>query len=155
MVFMSDTEKENCIIDMRIILSITTHVGSKIYSYRLIAITIRMMSKYQNIKQAKSICQKIFIRLFIKSQNQFMQAGYTLAPNKQRKQISQAVLEVELLPHFIELMMMMCFLLSTDKNHQSDKVFYRSCIMKIRLFIFQYALALRNDVLNSIKICIY
>ena len=92
---------------------------------------------------------------FIKSQNQFMQAGYTLAPNKQRKQISQAVLEVELLPHFIELMMMMCFLLSTDKNHQSDKVFYRLCIMKIRLFIFQYASALRHDVLNSIKNCIY
>ena len=153
MVFMSDTENETCIINMRIILSITTHVGSNIITYRL-----TMILKYQNITWAKSIRPKISIieLFFIKSQNQFMQAGYTLAPNKQRKQISQAVLEVELLPHFIELMMMMmCFLLSTDKNHQSDKVFYRLCIMKIRLFIFQYASALRHDVLNSIKNCIY
>ena len=35
MVFMSDTENETCIINMRIILSITTHVGSNIYAYRL------------------------------------------------------------------------------------------------------------------------
>ena len=31
---------------------------------------------------AKDLYRRIF---FIKSQNQFMQAGYTLAPNKQRK----------------------------------------------------------------------
>ena len=34
MVFMSDTENETCIINMRIILSITTHVGSNIHTYR-------------------------------------------------------------------------------------------------------------------------
>ena len=149
MVFMSDTENETCIINMRIISSITTHVGSNIITYRFFKILEYKMGKKH---LSKDLQHRFF---FIKSQNQFMQAGYTLAPNKQRKQISQAVLEVELLPHFIELMMMMCFLLSTDKNHQSDKVFYRLCIMKIRLFIFQYASALRHDVLNSIKNCIY
>ena len=82
MVFMSDTENETCIINMRIILSITTHVGSNIHTYRFNN-DFKILEYNMGKKHLpKDLYRRIF---FIKSQNQFMQAGYTLAPNKQRK----------------------------------------------------------------------